>query len=478
VSAQHQIGPPRQSKSGFTQTLPSAQYFRRVTEPGGLRVYALLHCLFFALYATLGRGFAYIGSAPVYLGEILLCAGIWAALVSRRIGMILRTPIGIALLCFFLWHMSCSAPYLSTYGVNTLRDSAAWGYSLFGVIIAALVVRFRNALSELVKHYRRFSVLYIFVGPASAALTWYWPDALPVLPGTQVTMPYLKAGDLCVHLGGISAFLLGGVSSGRQWLFLGVAVGAIIGGVINRGGLLALIAATCLVLALRARLNRMYFAVLALVFIGGCLLVIDPHISIPGTQRELSAVQVLRNITSIGSAEAGEDLGSTRRWRLEWWAKIYDYTVDGPYFWAGKGYGVNLAYSDGIDARSDAPLRSPHNSHLTFLARGGVPGFLLWLLLQVTWFLTIFRGYIRARAAKQQQWAALFAWLLAYWLAFCVNACFDVSLEGPMSAIPFWTVFGVGWGAHCVFAKRRTGNPFAPRFAISPWTQRVRPAEA
>ena len=143
---------------------------------------------------------------------------------------------------------------------------------------------------------------------------------------------------------------------------------------------------------------------------------------------------------------------------------IVNYTFWGPYFWMGKGYGVNLTISDGTAPNENVfpGLRSPHNSHLTFLARSGVPGAVLWAILQITWAISILRAYLRARRQGGMLWARIFGWLLAYWLAFLVNACFDVSLEGPVSGVPFWTIFGLGWGACLRFArgaKRRRPAP-------------------
>jgi hypothetical protein len=124
----------------------------------------------------------------------------------------------------------------------------------------------------------------------------------------------------------------------------------------------------------------------------------------------------------------------------------------------GKGYGINLANSDGFQVGTrDEPLRSPHSSHLAFLARSGVPGFLLWLALQLTWAFLMLKSYLQARRLEAGIWVGLFAWLLSYWLAFMVAAGFDVFLEGPMAGIPFWTLFGVGWGTHILFRSQLRG---------------------
>jgi len=64
-------------------------------------------------------------------------------------------------------------------------------------------------------------------------------------------------------------------------------------------------------------------------------------------------------------------------------------------------------------------------------------------------------------------WVGIFAWLMAYWLAFTVAAGFDVFLEGPMAGIPFWTLFGIGWGAHILFQSQLNRSPARlPRLQI------------
>jgi len=176
------------------------------------------------------------------------------------------------------------------------------------------------------------------------------------------------------------------------------------------------------------------------------------HFTIPGTSREFSVEQLSDSLGSVIGVSERLDLEGTKSWRLKWWGEIRDYTVYGPFFWQGKGYGINLADSDGFQVGTrDEPLRSPHNSHLTFLARSGVPGFVLWILLQGFWAAAMFWSYIKAAQRQMALWSALFSWLMAYWLAFVVSASFDVFLEGPMAGIPFWSLFGMGWGAHVIF---------------------------
>jgi hypothetical protein len=75
------------------------------------------------------------------------------------------------------------------------------------------------------------------------------------------------------------------------------------------------------------------------------------------------------------------------------------------------------------------------------LARGGVPCFLLWLLVQGTCVIAHDPRLLpKRRTRRPAKWSAVFLFIGAYWLAFMTNATFDVFLEGPMGGIWFWTV--------------------------------------
>jgi len=259
-----------------------------------------------------------------------------------------------------------------------------------------------------------------------------------------------------VHLGGAAAFLLAGVSARRggpsgdarrfaEWaVWPALLVGLVAVGSWNRGGLLAALVAILTVLLLlpfKAG-GKLLLAGAAAVFVATGWLGSGISIQIR-EDRVINPDQIVQNLSSIGGAD-GTRLEGTRQWRLLWWQSIIDYTVHGPYFWTGKGFGLNLTYDDGIERDPDVPSRSPHNGHLTVLARAGVPGLVLWVALQLAFALSMLVGLMRARRDGQQTRAVLIVWVLAYWCAFLVNASFDVYLEGPQGGIWFWCVIAYG----------------------------------
>jgi hypothetical protein len=188
----------------------------------------------------------------------------------------------------------------------------------------------------------------------------------------------------------------------------------------------------------------------------------------------VSFSQLTDNVLSIFVDTGTGSLEGTRQWRLQWWSDIIDYTVGGPYFWSGKGFGVNLANVDGFQVFADESLRAPHNAHLEILAREGVPGLLLWVVLLASWLVMIVRAGWRARRQPGGAfWAGVAGWLLAIWAAALVNMTFDVYLQGPQGGIWFWSVFGLGIAVAAI-VDRRAEDPDADPVAVPPPAQTLR----
>ena len=165
---------------------------------------------------------------------------------------------------------------------------------------------------------------------------------------------------------------------------------------------------------------------------------------IPPKGRPATFQQMIDNLLSIFGSSSDGGLEGSKQFRLAWWGTIIDYTVFGDHFWTGKGFGVNLADDDGFQSTVDHSLRSPHNSGMTVLARMGVPGLLLWVLLQGAFVIGLLRAVLAHRRAGDTQFAVAGGLILAYWVAMMVDTSFDPYLEGPQGGIWFWAIFGLG----------------------------------
>lgn len=420
------------------------------------RAFLISLAVLLAGYAVIGRGFAHLGAPPFfYVGEIVLLLGVLAIVLGGGIQPAFRSPILWTLIVFMGWCALQTVPYLEEYGLPTLRDAATWGYGVFAFLVTGFLLR-RGHLKEVLVFYRRIAPFVIVMIPILIINSRFGHFRVDV-PGTGINLLNTRPGAMSVQLAGVGVFLALGLhqlfqhrktawSRARDYVLLGAwLMVALMTAVLNRGGMLSIGMAILTVLIIRP--SRRWVRMAAIVMaVFGILLLADVRLEVE-SGREYSPAQLVENFTSIFGGEAEGNMSQTREWRLQWWSKILDYTVFGPHFWTGKGFGINLAWSDGIREATDEegyPLRSPHNSHLTILARTGVPGFLLWVTFLSVFGISMLRGYWRARSIGLDWLARVNLWVIGFWVAFLVNMSFTVYLEGPHGGIWFWSLVGFG----------------------------------
>ncbi|MEM0964184.1 MAG: O-antigen ligase family protein [Bacteroidota bacterium] len=396
-------------------------------------------------YALFGRAFAYLGVPPVFIGEIMLALGLLLVAASpERRATFMSSPIlwGAALLA---WVAIRTVPYIGTYGLDAIRDAMVAGYALFALVAVGLVTSQPERIRDLIVRYRWLVLTVGTVGWVLYLIYRTNMDLFPKIPwAPHVHVVENKPGDLVVHMAGITAFVVLGWKRVSPVLLtiLVVGTGAAMAG--GRGGMVGFIVGITAFALFKPKVAR--FGRLA--YVGVMLLIVGIAVDTSGVEinegnRSLSVDQLIENVKSVFGQSDQAMLATTTEWRIEWWTDIVEYTVLGDHFWLGKGFGINLATDDGFQVERSDALRSPHNVHLTFLARAGVPGLILWLLLQATWVWTVLRAWRDARRQRLDGWVGFYALCSVYWAGALVNASFDVYLEGPMGAVWFWTVFGL-----------------------------------
>ena len=398
-------------------------------------------------YMFLGRGFAYAGLPPLFVGELLLGLAVLTGVYtfSLRYFTLLYGLIAM----FVLWGLIRTLPYILTYGIDALRDAVVWGYALFALVLAVVVTP--RVFERLVAFYARVAPYFLAWVPIIAAFGLL--AAVPLWPQSGVPIAQFKQGDMAVHVAGIIILLACGMYDVQRqdrglptwslWILMVVGFGFI---ATSRAGLLTVTAAVGLSFFLWPTRRFLNFIAI-MVVVGGLIVAFNPNISVGGYSRQVGPSQVIENVNSIvGSSDSG-NLEGTKKWREEWWGTVWDYTVNGPYLLTGKGFGVNLAVDDGFEVFSDPPSRSPHSGHVTILARMGLPGLSLWVAIQLVFGFTIYQAFSRARHMGAMFWARLDTCILIYWLALLINMSFDVFLEGPQGGIWYWSVIGLGMAA-------------------------------
>ncbi len=446
---------------------------------GYQRLYAAVMLTVIFGYMFLGKGFAYLHldiGIPLFIGEILLLGGALLMLMHlpQVLGRYFTEPALLLQLLFVILGMIGTIPFMKAYGIIALRDAAAYYYSVFMAITFLLLHYNSNYITIFIRRYYQLAAIYVYWVPLAFFLFLWHKELLPVITTDSGITPIIgyKAGDMKVHLAGTAVFVfmatlelrryhLGRIKHRVIWyvlLFIAIFTG------INRGSFLALLCALAVLTIFYRR--KIYLVKSAMITAAVLLLVyiINPSVTPPGVgQREISPQLVAASLMTVvqdKSEEAG--YSETRNWRLEWWKTIFEETFFGKYFWSGRGFGLNLADAHGFQVSGEegaAKLRSPHNYHLTILARMGVPGLVVWLLLLFVLYRRFIRGVWRARATGDSLKEVLLIWVMAYGAAFLVNSTFDVFLEGPQGAICFWSLMGLGL---TVSGKRFKLDPARP----------------
>ncbi|WP_103126239.1 O-antigen ligase family protein [Nostoc cycadae] len=392
-------------------------------------------------YALCGRGFSYFGVGPFYIGEITLVFGLFTLSINKSIPKILKLPHTWFLIIFMVWCCINTIPYFPIYGLDCIRDAALWYYISFALIVATLLLGKPQRFLFMVAQYERFCRIFIILLP----FLWLMARTLPLpsLPGAGAKIISPKTADAMTHLSGITAFFVGSSLLDFQPLlftlmfFINLGVVALNA---NRSGTLAFLNAFFLVGLAKYKSSKIWRIVTIIILIVLLAVIIKPEIFQPFISKIFSIF--INNNERQGSKE----------YRLEWWTYLIKSTIS-DYFWTGRGFGFNLGAGTGFDPVGGGVVRSPHNGHITVLSRTGIPGFVLWLLIQLSWAGSILAKYLQCRRKGETKWAGIFLTLLAYWVASMTVTSFEVIIEGPTGGIWLWTMYGIGLAAMQIYKR-------------------------
>ena len=418
-------------------------------------------------YAMIGKGFAYLGLPPLFIGEIALSAGLLVMLRTGCLIAALATLPSLVLAATMLWVLLRTLPYVGVYGFDALRDSVVIMYGGFAFVIIALLLEDGRRINSMLWSFGTFLSIYVPAIPFLYAFSHYMADYVPNWPGYNVPFLEIRASEIAVHLTGAAVFVLVGFRKVSSLWILFVLAMMMMASVSSRGALLAFVLPFIFAVLVLGKVRELAAVLVVGLVIFATAYAVETAFTTEQrearttSERSLSARQIIDNVASI-AGQGGEQTEGTKTWRLEWWNIILANTVFGPNFWTGRGFGLNLADADGFQdgERPDRPaLRSPHNVHMTLLARAGVPGAALWLGLLTSWFAMIMHAMLTARRRGQTEWAGLFLFAGCYAASFVINASFDVALEGPMQGVWFWCLVGFGIGSAMVYRCQPNAVP-------------------
>jgi hypothetical protein len=424
------------------------------TSPGDRYILAL-SCVLLG-YAVMGKGFANFGYPPLFVGELAFFAGLLVLLRSGCLIAVFAFGPSLLLAATMSWTLLRTLPFVGTYGFDALRDSVIIMYGGFSFIVAALLIEDCRRINTLIHYYRVFLGIYVPAVPFLFPLGFYFGDDILNVPGTTVSLIQLGPGEVATHLAGAAVFALAGFRRPTPVWTACLLAALVMVSAVSRAAMLAFVVPVVLAALVlgKARMLAVITAVGVVLLATSYVLETSfssYHEARSSTERRVSSVQIVENVASI-FGRGGDQTAATREWREKWWNIIVDNTLRGPYFWTGRGFGVNLGFEDGFgNPHNERPLRSPHNGHMTILARAGIPGIALWGVFLAAWLGALLHATSLARRCGQAEWAGLLLFVACYATSCVINATFDVALETPMQGIWFWCLIGFGIGATMIY---------------------------
>ncbi len=429
--------------------------FRLLSHDGYFR--ALCCCL--AGYAIAGKGFAYVGVPPLLIGEVMLLLGA-AIFVRTRCWLAAGSaPPALILALLMVWGTCRTVGFIGSEGLDAIRDSVIFLYGIFAFVMLGLLLEKPARIGWMIAAYGSFAVFYGVAAPVLVSLPLLIPN-FPTWPGSGVPLILVRHGEVAIHLAGVATFVILGFRR-VGYLWCAALVVSLVCITPSRGAMLSCLVPIAVAIVFGGQLKRIGKPLLAAFLLLLAAYGAGLEIKLP-EGRSIGPQQIANNFESLLGRSKAANLDGTKEWRLRWWRTIETYTLHGPYFWTGKGFGVNLSIDDGFVVGQELggpPLRSPHNIHYSLLARSGVPGLTLWVLLEVSWFAMMARAILLARRNGDAQWAKLLLWITCYGLAIIIDASFDVAIEGPMVGIWYWSVLGTGIATAMIYRARPSRVP-------------------
>lgn len=388
----------------------------------------------FLLYLLFNKGIAYS-----FLIELLWITGLILIFLNRKnISFITNKKSRIILFFIlitniYLFYGIFKYPFLSV-----IKDSFVFNYACFTFILFLFIDEKEQIWNKLKLIYK----WYPFIPLLSFSIFNIIPSLGTVKIFGDITILNYKHSDMAIHLLISTIFLIKfniEKITNFQYLFIFLIIFdfLIIASYSRSGTISFLIALISYLYFNKERLITNNFKRILKLLVIGFVIILPIYANIQIQEnfqgRTIGFDQLKNNFISIISSndDVPATLEDNKIWRLVWWGKIINYSFTPQYFFTGRGLGMSLVKTDGIDAEED--LRSPHNFHLTIMARFGVIVFCLWLYFLYLIFSDFFRRKLLGNRFM----------IVSILIAFVINASFDVFLEGPMGAFPFWTFIGL-----------------------------------
>jgi O-antigen ligase len=417
----------------------------------GLELWQILALIAVSGYLLLNYGFEnltiHLGGFPIIISYGLMYAALALAIFSHR-GLIARglqeTPVKCVLILIVLavFHLVMDVP---RYGIWALRDSTMCLDGIFMFLGLAWAMKSKNVV------FVTKWLLVVFILNLFYSFTQPWGEQL--YAWSPVSGVFLKV-PILGHFNGRGDILLAGA------LFC-ICVGSY---VVKRPSWLMLVLAGLQFLGIAiAQTRRMYLAavlvMLLLVVLGEAKKFAKLFVLVP------FAIVVIYLVTTVGGIEITGRIGpvnlsffkehlrslqtsegtpgSAVEGRITSVDEALEHFYAHPVF--GEGFGEPLLNEVDMNQDQGAVGRVPHNSSISYLARLGAIGFVVWIAFHLS-LLNRFVHAFRQRHSADKRFYALALWFFLFYVLFMISSLVEGPFEFPSGAVPFFFLMGFALG--------------------------------
>lgn len=442
----------------------------------GQRVECLVMAMLLGGYIIGNRGFAQIYVVqPLFIGELgmatILVVMMFRYATSREliIAPHLLTRLIFAYLAFSFLRLCFD---WRSYGIDAVRDAALAYYAVF--FFAAYQLGRHEETAGFID---RALIWAFLIQAVVAIISVFAPEWLDVVT-IRGTSPLLQKGDITATFCSLGIFFLTVRADlfRSRWLRSVFVVMLLVGMMLSasRSALVAFSGGLTLTWVAARR------GFVALPLFVGIFGIAGIFILGAGSNGRLATARDhLMSIVDVsGTYEYQTDLGDAKQgdnqFRRVLWESIFKQTAQDEAWVAGKGFGYDFipAFEQEYNRGSWENLRSAHNYYITVFGRLGIIGLGLFLAISYEIMRHGLRAALAMRRGERRDPQALAYWC-AVW-AILIAGTFGVVLEGPMGAIPFWSMLGLALASNDRFEMARqaeslelTEEGLLPRLAPS-----------
>ena len=225
-------------------------------------------------YALMGKGFAYLGFPPLYVGEIAFLSGIIVFLrTGASVGALATLP-AVLLVALMALVLARTLPFFGLYGFDALRDSVIVIYGGFAFIVIGLLLEDARRINT------RASLLQDHAGEPCPPYSWACCSlntGRNTFRGCTVRCRSWILGPSVVgtHLAGTMVFaLIGYRKVSVAWVVVWFATLALVSAT-NRGATLAVVLPVAFAMLMLGRFRLMLTTVAAGLAIFAVLLTLE-----------------------------------------------------------------------------------------------------------------------------------------------------------------------------------------------------------